>query len=211
MEIDYWRRRWREGRIGFHQPDVHRHLVRYLAEHARGMSREILVPLCGKSLDLIWLRDQGHRVTGVEFAPEACAAFLAENDLSAPEVVEGPFRIWRFPGLTLLNGDFFQFERDDFDLVWDRASLIALPPETRPHYAEHIVDRLLPGGKILLVTVDYGSEEMEGPPFRVPDEEVQSLFSGFEVELLLEESQDSHGAERFGISWLKQRVHRITV
>jgi thiopurine S-methyltransferase len=211
LEIDYWRRRWREGRIGFHQSEVHRHLMHFLEEHAGTISREILVPLCGKSHDLIWLRDQGHRVTGVEFAPEACRAFLAENELEAKAVVEGAFKVWRFPGLTLHNGDFFQFERDDFDIVWDRAALIALPAETRPQYTEHLVDRLLERGKILLVTVDYERSEMDGPPFAVPNQEVHDLFQGYQVDLLLEESQDALGAERFGLSWLKQRVHLITI
>jgi thiopurine S-methyltransferase len=211
MDAGYWRKRWREGQIGFHQGEVHRHLIRFWPELAGSITREVLVPLCGKSLDLAWLRDQGHRVTGVEIAPEACLAFLAENQLSAPEQVEGAFRTWRLPGLTLQNGDFFLYERDDFDLVWDRAALVALSAETRPKYADHLVERLLPGGKILLVTIVYDPAEMEGPPYSVPDEEVGVLFRGLEVEPLLVESQDREGSERFGLTHLEQRVYRITV
>jgi len=211
VKTSYWRRRWREGRIGFHLEEPHRHLVRFFPELAGSVAREVLVPLCGKSVDLIWLRDQGHRVTGVEIAPEACQAFLTENSLSATPRDQGKFRVWSLPGLTLLQGDFFKLERDDFDLVWDRAALVALPQEMRPAYAERLVERLLPGGAILLVTVEYDPAEMEGPPFSVPAAEVAELFGAYRPELLLEESQDFDGAERFGLSWLKQRVHRIRV
>lgn len=211
MEKSYWRRRWRDGRIGFHLPEVHRHLVKYFPEMAGSIAREVLVPLCGKSLDLLWLRDQGHRVTGVEIAPEACAAFIAENSIAAIPRDEGKFRVWRTAGLTLLEGDFFKLTRDDFDIAWDRAALVALPESSRPGYVEHLIERLLPGGAILLVTVEYDPSEMEGPPFSVGGAEVASLFGAYRPELLLEESQDFDGAERFGLSWLKQRVHRIRI
>jgi len=211
VEASYWRRRWREGRTGFHLTEPHRHLVRYFPEIAGSVSREVLVPLCGKSVDLLWLRDQGHRVTGVEIAPEACTQFLAENSLTATPRDEWKFRVWSLPGLTLLEGDFFSFERDDFDIVWDRAALVALPAESRPAYAERLVERLLPGGSILLVTVEYDPSEMEGPPFSVPAAEIAELFGAYRPELLLEESQEFEGEARPELTWLKQRVHRIRV
>lgn len=60
--------------------------------------------------------------------------------------------------------------------MYDRASLIALPPEMRQRYARHLVSILPPGTQILLVTVDYPQAEMSGPPFAVTVEEVEALY-----------------------------------
>ena len=50
------------------------------------------MPLCGKSLDLLWLAAQGHRVLGVEISPLAVDAFFAEQDLTPTVTDEPPFR-----------------------------------------------------------------------------------------------------------------------
>ena len=215
-----WRRRWREGRIGFHRTDVHRFLIRFLPEvdrclpeNANGDRREILVPLCGKSVDLVWLRDQGYSATGVELVPEALEAFLEEHDLPATPDADPPFTSWRFPGLTLYNGDIFDLSTEGFDLVWDRAALIALPEETRARYAPHIVARLRPGGRILRVTLGYDPTAFEGPPYAVPEDEVRRLYRGSTIEELLVEERtvDERPAKLRELPWLRERVYRITV
>ena len=69
MEPDFWLERWSEGRIGFHLPRVNPHLERHhdvLSPRCR-----VLVPLAGKTLDLWWLREQGHEVTAVELLGDA--------------------------------------------------------------------------------------------------------------------------------------------
>jgi thiopurine S-methyltransferase len=71
--------------------------------------------------------------------------------------------------------------------VYDRASLVALPPEMRERYARHLVEILPSGAQVLLVTFDYPQEEMPGPPFAVSVEEVRALYgSQAEVRLLMQ-------------------------
>ena len=68
--------------------------------------------------------------------------------------------------------------------VYDRAALIALPPEQRADYVAHL-DRLLPGARrTLLVTLQYPQEQMQGPPFSVAEREVRALFTDARVERL---------------------------
>src|SRR3569623_953180 len=43
--------------------------------------KNIFIPLCGKSKDMLWLRAQGHAVIGVEVVARAVEAFFAENAL----------------------------------------------------------------------------------------------------------------------------------
>ena len=186
----YWERRWREGRIGFHRGAVNQDLVRHaeawLGEAAsEGGGCRILVPLCGKSLDLVYLASEGHEVVGVEVSEEAVVAFHDENSIS-PEIVDRPpFReyvsqvVSTRMGLTLRVGDFFDLDpaRDRFDAIYDRAALIALPPDLRRSYAQRLIDLLRPGGRLLLVGCRYRAEDMTGPPFSVEDEELVGHFA----------------------------------
>ncbi len=82
---------------------------------------------------------------------------------------------------VFLCGDFFNVTRADLPLppaaVYDRAALIALPPEMRRQYVEHLGNLLEKDSKILLITLSYAQEEMKGPPFSVTDEEVYNLYA----------------------------------
>jgi len=51
MTADYWLERWREGRTAFHLADANPRLI----EHSVVFSEasRVLVPLCGKSADLL--------------------------------------------------------------------------------------------------------------------------------------------------------------
>ena len=39
------------------------------------------MPLCGKSLDMKWLAEQGHSVVGIDIVELAAQQFFTENDL----------------------------------------------------------------------------------------------------------------------------------
>ena len=171
---DFWHERWTLNQIGFHEGRPNAHLVREWP--ALGAGRRVLVPLCGKSADLGWLASQGHEVVGVELSPVACAAFFAERNIVPTLGQEGPFNTYEGEGILLLQGDFFALEDSDFDAVWDRAAMIALPPHVRGRYASHVQARLRPGGVGLLVTFAYDPTKKEGPPFSVPDDEVLAAY-----------------------------------
>ena len=212
MDPDYWRSRWREGRIGFHQEAVDSQLARFFPQATAPPPASVLVPLCGKSLDLIWLRDRGYSVTGVEIVPEACHAFVETQGLDPGDPISagsGAFARWSSGGLTLLQGDIFDFTRSDFDSVWDRAALIALPPETRPRYAAHMLERLRPGGTILLVTAEYDPSERAGPPFTVHSDEVRDIYPGTTIEPLHRSERGEDEAARLGLSKLILQVQAI--
>ena len=143
------------------------------------------MPLCGKSRDMLWLLGQGCLVLGVEISPLAVKAFFDENDLEPQVSREGAFECWRSGELTILCGDFFDLAPEQLEGVagvYDRASLVALPPPMRERYAGHLAAILPPAVATLLVTLDYPQREMDGPPFAVSEEEVHRLFDPrFEV------------------------------
>lgn len=188
MEPEFWHERWRENQIGFHQPQVHWLLERYLPKLELHKGAEVFVPLCGKSLDLLRLRDTGAAVLGVELSAIAVRAFFREHGLRAEEQADGDFLTVAAPGIRLLAGDFFALTPQHLagvTAVYDRAALIALPPAQRRRYAHHMASLLAPSTQVLLITHDYAQARMSGPPFSVPEDEVRSLFEGhFSVTLL---------------------------
>lgn len=188
MDPQFWHERWQQNQIGFHQPAVNDHLQRFYPALKLAPGAGVFVPLAGKSLDMAWLRSQGHPVIGVELSPIAVQAFFAENGLSAQPGRDGAFDVCEAEGVRLLCGDFFDLtpaQLAGVSAVYDRAALIALPAEMRARYVDHLVCVLPPDTSILLVTLEYPADDMQGPPFSVGEAEVHALYAPrFEVRLL---------------------------
>ena len=85
MHATFWQERWARDQIGFHQQKVNGYLRRHWSALGLAKGAAVLVPLCGKSLDLVWLAEQGHAVIGVELAERAVQDFFVERDMQ-PQV-----------------------------------------------------------------------------------------------------------------------------
>jgi len=180
MEPSFWHERWQKNAIGFHQDAINSQLLQFWPKLAPTARAEIFVPLCGKSRDMLWLRERGHSVLGVELSPIAVRDFFTENSLTATRSNVGAFEIWEADRLKILVGDFFHLVANQLSktsYVYDRASLIALPPALRENYAIHLTKILPNGADILLVTLEYPQNQMQGPPFSVKENEVHTLFN----------------------------------
>ncbi|MDU9401248.1 thiopurine S-methyltransferase [Pseudomonas sp. zfem004] len=184
MEPAFWHKRWADNQIGFHQPQVNPYLQAHWPALGLAVGAQVLVPLCGKSLDLLWLAAQGYRVLGVELSRRAVEDFFAEHGLEAEVSQRGAFEVWRCGEIELWCGDIFALNAEDVagcTGLYDRAALIALPPRMRERYMA-LLDDLLPTAKGLLVTLDYDQLLIDGPPFSVGDAEVRAGFSGWQVD-----------------------------
>ena len=168
-----WLSRWKNGRTGWHQLSGNTALKKFWPRLASGS--RVLVPLCGKSPDLLWLAQQGYIVTGVELSELAVRGFFDESGIRF-EIKKAGGLIW-FHGLehaiTIVCGDYFLFSDKPFDALYDRASLVALPPEVRPAYIQHTKSLLKPDAAQLLLTLEYDQSKADGPPFSVGPEEVR--------------------------------------
>lgn len=180
MQPQFWLDRWRTGQTAFHQSSVDRSLRRHWPSLEVGAGKRVFAPLCGKSLDLLWLRDQGLEVLGVELAAAAVEAFFLENGLPARRRAGVPFDAYEAPGICLLCGDFFTLTPELLgcvDAVYDRAALISWAPALRDGYVGHLATLVSPGTRMLLITLEYPQSQMAGPPFAVPCEEVARLYA----------------------------------
>jgi thiopurine S-methyltransferase len=216
MEHSFWHDRWQKNAIGFHQEEINAQLKEFWPSLKLTPNSAVFVPLCGKSRDMLWLHEQGHEVIGVEISPIAARDFFAENKLTPKVTTRGKFEQWESDGLKILVGDFFEMETSHLSEVtgvYDRASLIALPPAMRPRYAEHLAAILPVKATILLVTLEYTEAEMQGPPFSVTEAEVRQLFDRhYRVAPLKAKNVLAENAKlrERGLSALTERVYRLS-
>ncbi len=216
MQPEFWHKRWQSNQIGFHLPEVNPYLQRFWPQLTLEEGARVLVPLCGKSLDLLWLAHQGHEVLGIELSEKAVEDFFSEHHFDPNVSEQGPFKVYRAGSIELWCGDFFELTAGDVadcTALYDRAALIALPPAMRQQYAAHL-NRIMPRESLgLMITLDYDQSQMDGPPFAVLDDEVQGLFAGFWTLKILEDQDVLSESSRFvdnGVTRLEERVYRIS-
>lgn len=215
MDAEFWHERWRAGQIGFHRTEVNPWLEHELPGLGLAPGSRVLVPLCGKSLDLGWLAEQGLRPVGVELSPVACAALFEERGVTPTRDQAAGLDRWSGDGIELYCCDFLDRALTTvgpFAALWDRAALIALPREMRPDYVAQCARLLEPGARGLLVSLTYDPQEMDGPPFSVPADEVRSLYGPrFALEAVVEDQYcepSAHLRER-GLSAMYESVWRL--
>ena len=186
MNPEFWQARWQEKRIGFNQSQVNPLLVKYFSELNLSADSRIFVPLCGKSIDMVWLAHQGFDVVGVELVESAAQEFFIEQDI--PYTIKEHSHhsnIKCYQGqvleqtITLWVADIFTLSSENIghvDAVYDRAALIAMPAEMRTQYSEQI-RTLSHNASQLLLTLNYDQNERAGPPFSISLEQIQQYYS----------------------------------
>ena len=175
-----WLGRWTHGRTGWHEPDGNDGLKSFWPEAAN--PGRVLVPLCGKSPDLLWLAQRGHDVVGVELSEIAVEGFFTEHDLEFER--EDVSLLSRYTAIehsvTIFCGDYFNYQSPPFDALYDRGALVALTEELRPRYVAHTNQLLKPGATRLVITLEYDQQIVNGPPFSVMPDELQSYWGDLE-------------------------------
>lgn len=194
MELSYWQSRWNKGKIGFHMVGGYPGLQKHWKSLSLPDLPNVLVPLSGKSEDVDFLSEHAESVTGVEISEKAIAAFFLERGFK-PKIMESHgFTIYSAGNIDLWRGDFFRFpvqKNKRYDLIYDKAALIALPEKMRLRYAEKILSIAASSAPIsyLLHIFEYDESEMNGPPFSVSLKEINALYGSFFTLNILEENE----------------------
>jgi thiopurine S-methyltransferase len=233
MDEDYWRKRWENEDTPWHEnvPDVT--LVKFFSDLK---PTRVLVPLCGKSVDMAWMASRGHEVIGVELSPLACESFFKEQRLPFEQREAGPFVQYSSLNpaarVTLLSGDIFKLTGADLAAPWesaklsgsrkplsfgalfDRAALIALPPELRLRYTEHLtglVKARTPTNApffFLQFVIERSPHDTGGPPFSITEAEIRGYYEkDFKIDLL--EREDAELTHPSG-AHTDQCIYRLT-
>lgn len=211
----FWGARWAAGTPGWHRsvtsPELVEHFQRVAGDHAG----RVLVPLCGMSLDLHWLAERADEVVGVELVEAAASGVFAARGLEASveQTPIGPR--YTAGGLSVVNADIMTATPavlGRFDLIFDRAALVALPARDRKAYATVLAGLSRAGGRCLIVTFEYDQQAVHGPPHSVSRAEMFDLFDDcFKIEHI-ETVQATQLPQRFGdigakkCLWLLRKV-----
>ncbi|HMW47250.1 MAG TPA: thiopurine S-methyltransferase [Cellvibrionaceae bacterium] len=187
-----WQDKWRRNDIAFHQPQVNPLLQQYLPSLKLCPGDQVLVPLCGKSVDMDWFIQQGLSVIGVEVSAVAIAAYFATLAITPKQQVQGNFIRWQFEQRQILCGDIFDLRLRDLNkikLVYDCAALTALPPQLRILYVAHLRRTLPSSSPILLMTVESSETNLTAldalPSAQRIDSEVSALYQKeYQIKLL---------------------------
>jgi thiopurine S-methyltransferase len=180
MHADFWLERWKNGQTGFHNAEANPLLLAHFAALDPLPDARIFVPLCGKTRDIAWLLSQGYQVVAAELSRIAIDQLFAELG-AVPEISEeGALLRYHAQGVTVFVGDIFALTPDllgRVDAIYDRAALVALPPEMRARYAAHLM-ALTAKAPQLLLCFSYDQSLAAGPPFSVDPAEVRALYEG---------------------------------
>ena len=179
MEAGFWLNKWELGETGFHQESINESLQAWWPKVEAPAGGAVLVPLCGKSLDMCWLVEQGHMVVGVEISSLACEAFFDGLKLKPRISRVGALRSLTAGLYCILQGDFFAVTAEDVGRVtafYDRAALVAMPPGMQEKYTQQLLSLLSPGAVGLVNCLEYPPEAMDGPPFSIGGAQLREVL-----------------------------------
>lgn len=178
MEADFWHQRWQNNELGFHEQQANGLLVEHFETLAVEPGNRIFVPLCGKTRDIGWLLGQGYQIAGVELSEKAVTALFDDLGVDPDIEVHGALVHYSAPDLDIFCGDIFELSRDSLgpvDAIYDRAALVALPPDMRKRYAAHLT-AITETTPQFLICFEYDQSQMDGPPFSITTQEVERLY-----------------------------------
>lgn len=177
-----WLQLWHDDITGFHQLAVNPLLTRFWPKLQLKKGNRIFVPLCGKSLDMLWLAQQGYEVIGVELSPLAVSNFFSENNLQPVKQNAGKFTLWRHESISIYCGDYFSLTSIDLgviDAVYDRAALTALPEDIRQLYVSQLLKIISNRTNVFLLTIEDSDISVPLKQAQGIDNEIINLYENY--------------------------------
>ena len=211
-----WLQLWRDRQTDFHQETTNQFLARFWPGLNCDYGSRVFVPLCGKSLDMIWLAKQGHEVIGVELSPIAVKEFFKENHLKPVRRRLKKFDLWTHGNISILCGDYFSLKKSDLghiDMVYDRAALTALPEDVRRLYVNQLRLIVSQTTDVFLLTIEDMEYDKALPQVPSVDEEIKALYAeDFEINLAHSESMREYDRESPGLStvYTEHKVYQLS-
>lgn len=190
MEASFWHEVWEKRQLGFNQSEYNPKMVELLKDK-KLEGKTVFVPLCGKSIDMIWLASQGSKVYGCELSKVAVEEFFNENNIKFHVETLGNVIRYSSKSITIDCGDFFEVSFPKFDYIYDRASMVALPAELRIKYQQKMKEHLEHIEEYFLFTFSYDQTLFEGPPFSIEEQEVVNTFNKSDVTKVFSETKRS--------------------
>lgn len=181
MEKQFWLKKWEDNIIGFHKESPNQLLVNFIQNLELTPNARVLIPLCGKSLDIEYLISKDYQVVGIELSEKAIIQLFQELNI-IPKIKKLEKVIhYSTKNLDIFIGDIFDITIQmlgPIDAIYDRAALIALPIEMRINYTKHLVE-ISKNAPQLVITVEYNQDTVAGPPFSISTNELNDHYASF--------------------------------
>ncbi|KAF0307421.1 putative thiopurine S-methyltransferase [Amphibalanus amphitrite] len=177
--MDTWREKWQADNIRFHMPVVNPNLEQW---YHRAASDDkpvaFLVPLCGKTLDMMWLYTKGHTVIGIEGVEKAITDFFTENNLEFTKTTTEAGNLFQTADgrMRLYQADLCELNPQligPVQAIWDRGSYVAITRDDRPAYCRFMRGVMAPGCRWLLWAVEYDTSRYAGPPCALTETDIK--------------------------------------
>jgi len=179
MGLNFWLDSWKDNKIPFHQKQINPILKQQINHLNLSKGDIVLVPLCGKSLDMLWLAELGYKVIGVELSEIAVEEFYTESNIIPTIDVYAGYKHYKSESIDIICGDFFNIDLSTIktiNAIYDRAALIALPNKLRESYIKRISEISQKGVKVLLIVIE-SQEKNIGPPYQIDVNDITKLYS----------------------------------
>jgi SAM-dependent methyltransferase len=159
---EFWDTRFRDGVTPWDAGGVPPQLAVWIEKKS---PLRVLVPGCGTGYEVRLFAERDHDVLAIDFSDAAVEAARKE------------LKEW---SRLVKKADFFSFETEPFDLVYERAFLCALPRSLWPAWGRRMAELVRPGGE--LAGFFYIDDNERGPPFGISREGLKDLLEqGFEL------------------------------
>lgn len=178
MDASFWHQKWQSNEIGFHAEVANSLLVDHLAALSLEPGSRLFLPLCGKTLDIAWLLDQGYTVAGAELSELAVEQLFAELGVQPAITQQDSLKHYAAKGVDIFVGDIFDLSGEvlgKVDAIYDRAALVALPRDVREQYTRHLM-QITSTAPQLVICYEYDQSLVAGPPFSVTAEELKQHY-----------------------------------
>jgi len=210
LDLNYWDKRWEDGKTGWHRTEVNDLLVMYNSRIKENGT--VLFPMCGKTVDMKFMCDEGYTVVGIEYSKQPVEEFFSENDIKFEKSKNGDYDTYKSDDgkITIYAGDFFQAKPElvgKIDGIWDRGALVAMNPSDRRKYADTILNLMNKDTVYLIAGLSYDQNCHGGPPFSVPMETVEELYKSNCVIKQIYEATNEAYKERFKLDWFLDSLY----
>lgn len=220
LTLEEWQEKWVNRNISFHQERGHQLLKKHLdtfLKDEKGL--RVFFPLCGKAVEMKWFADRGHSVVGVEISELGIREFFTEQDLSYSEepIAEIPgAKVFKSSSgnISLYCCNLFDLPRVNigkFDRIWDRGAFVAVNPGDRKRYADVMLSLTRTGFQYFLCVLAYDPTKHAGPPFYVPDAEIERLFGSVcNIHCLEKVDVFEERHKSWGIDYIIEKLYLFT-
>ncbi|MFA0810605.1 thiopurine S-methyltransferase [Microbulbifer epialgicus] len=178
MEEKFWLDKWERNDIGFHEEMGNPMLAKYFQKLSLARGSRLLLPLCGKTGDIAWLKSREYAIAGVELSEIAVQQLFEALGLTPRIKVINELKRYSAENIDVFVGDILALKAQvlgPVDAIYDRAALVALPEDMRSQYTQHLmaITKIAPQ---LLIAFEYEQSQLAGPPFSISSEQVFDYY-----------------------------------